>query len=191
VRSRIVHGAVVVAMAAAGPALLLAAGTPADVEEVSNAPGATRTVTDFNPTGVAAERRARAAQRSSRAKSRRVAARKRRAALQRREAALQRERAARRTTTRPPATGPQHRPSADNLNWAALAQCESGGNPRAIGGGGAYRGLYQFMMSTWQSVGGVGDPINASAGEQTYRAQLLYRRSGAGQWPRCGSRLFT
>jgi hypothetical protein len=188
VRSRIIQGAVVVAVAAAGPALL-AAGTPADVEEVSNAPAATRTVTDFNPTRVAAERRARAAQRSSRAKARRVATRKRRLALQRRRAALQRERAARRT--RPPVTGPQHQPSADNLNWAALADCESSGNPRAIGGGGAYRGLYQFMMSTWHSVGGVGDPINASAGEQTYRAQLLYRRSGAGQWPRCGRRLFT
>lgn len=190
-RSRIIQGAVVVAVAAAGPALL-AAGNPADVEEVSNAPVATRTVTDFNPSGVAAERRIRALHRASRAKSRRVAAAKRRAVLKRRQEALQRERAAaaRRTTTRP-ATGTQHRPAADNLNWAALAECESGGNPQAIGGGGAYRGLYQFMMSTWQSVGGVGDPIDASAGEQTYRAQILYRRSGAGQWPRCGSRLFS
>jgi len=190
VRSRIIQGTVVVAMAAAGP-VLLAASNPADVGEVNSAPVASRTVADFNPTGVAAERRTRALHRSSRAKSRRVAAARRRAALQRREAALRRERAARRTTTRPPVTGPQRQPSADGLNWSALAQCESGGNPRAIGGGGAYRGLYQFMLSTWRSVGGVGDPINASRGEQTYRAQLLYRRSGAGQWGACGRRLFT
>jgi hypothetical protein len=47
------------------------------------------------------------------------------------------------------------------------------------------------MASTWHSVGGSGLPIDASASEQTYRAQLLYKRSGAGQWPVCGSRLFS
>ena len=39
------------------------------------------------------------------------------------------------------------------------------------------------------SVGGSGDPAKASAQEQTYRAQLLYKRSGAGQWPHCGKNL--
>ena len=80
---------------------------------------------------------------------------------------------------------------ADSLNWPALANCESGGNPRAVSSSGTYRGLYQFSLTTWRSVGGVGDPIDNSAGEQTYRAKLLYNRSGAGQWPHCGSRLFT
>lgn len=79
----------------------------------------------------------------------------------------------------------------DSLNWPALARCESGGNPRAVSPGGTYRGLYQFSMSTWRSVGGVGDPIDNSAGEQTYRAKVLYKRSGAGQWPHCGKYLFT
>jgi resuscitation-promoting factor RpfB len=79
---------------------------------------------------------------------------------------------------------------ADSLNWPALARCESGGNPRAVSSTGKYRGLYQFSMSTWQSVGGVGDPIDASPDEQTYRAKLLYNRSGAGQWPHCGKYLF-
>jgi hypothetical protein len=46
-------------------------------------------------------------------------------------------------------------------------------------------------MSTWRAVGGVGDPIDASRSEQTYRAQVLYRRASAGQWPHCGSRLFS
>ena len=78
------------------------------------------------------------------------------------------------------------RRTVDDLNWYALAQCESGNNPRAIGGGGAYRGLYQFRISTWQSVGGSGDPINASREEQTYRAKLLYLRSGRSPWPYCG-----
>lgn len=79
----------------------------------------------------------------------------------------------------------------DSLNWPALARCESGGNPRAVSSSGTYRGLYQFSMSTWRSVGGVGDPIDSSAGEQTYRAKLLYKRSGAGQWPHCGKYLFS
>jgi uncharacterized protein YabE (DUF348 family) len=79
-------------------------------------------------------------------------------------------------------------PTADGLNWAALAACESGGNPRAVNPAGYY-GLYQFSLSTWASVGGSGNPIDASPGEQLSRAQTLYARSGAGQWG-CGSHLF-
>jgi uncharacterized protein YabE (DUF348 family) len=78
---------------------------------------------------------------------------------------------------------------ADGLNWAALARCESGGNPGAVSAGGTYRGLYQFSMSTWRSVGGAGDPANAAAGEQTYRAKVLYARSGRAPWPICGRNL--
>jgi uncharacterized protein YabE (DUF348 family) len=91
------------------------------------------------------------------------------------------------TTPRPfsaPATG------AEGLNWAALAGCESGGNPRAVNPAGYY-GLYQFALSTWYSVGGTGNPVDASPSEQTYRAQVLYQRSGAGQWPVCGPLLFS
>ena len=79
---------------------------------------------------------------------------------------------------------------AADLNWAALAQCESGGNPRAVNPAGYY-GLYQFALSTWYSVGGTGNPIDASADEQTYRAQVLYSRSGASPWPVCGPLLFS
>jgi uncharacterized protein YabE (DUF348 family) len=85
---------------------------------------------------------------------------------------------------------PGNKPSADGLNWAALAACESGGRPNAVSGSGKYRGMYQFSQGTWNAVGGSGDPAAASADEQTYRAQLLYQRSGAGQWPHCGPRLF-
>ena len=79
-------------------------------------------------------------------------------------------------------------PTADGLNWAALANCESTNNPRAVGSGGHY-GLYQFSLSTWASVGGSGNPIDASPAEQTARAQMLYNRAGASQWG-CGSNLF-
>ena len=33
--------------------------------------------------------------------------------------------------------------------------------------------------------------LNASLAEQTARAQALYDRSGAGQWPVCGKNLFS
>ncbi|MDT0275726.1 ubiquitin-like domain-containing protein [Blastococcus goldschmidtiae] len=84
---------------------------------------------------------------------------------------------------------PTNRPSADGLNWAALAKCESGGRPDAVSSTGKYRGMYQFSQATWNAVGGTGDPAAASVDEQTYRAQLLYNRSGAGQWPHCGKNL--
>ena len=77
-------------------------------------------------------------------------------------------------------------PSSGGLNWAALAKCESGGNPRSVDSSGTYYGLYQFSISTWQAVGGSGKPSDASAAEQTQRAQILYNRSGRGQWPVCG-----
>jgi resuscitation-promoting factor RpfB len=86
--------------------------------------------------------------------------------------------------------GTKPRPSSA-LNWAALAACESGGRPNAVSGTGKYRGMYQFSYGTWAGVGGSGDPAAASAAEQTARAQALYERSGAGQWPHCGSRLFS
>jgi soluble lytic murein transglycosylase-like protein len=70
---------------------------------------------------------------------------------------------------------------------AAIAACESGGNPRAVGGGGAYRGKYQFDYQTWASVGGSGDPAAASEAEQDQRAAALYARSGSAPWPTCGS----
>jgi uncharacterized protein YabE (DUF348 family) len=74
---------------------------------------------------------------------------------------------------------------ADGLNWGALANCESGGNPRAVNPAGYY-GLYQFDLGTWRSVGGSGLPTSASAGEQTFRAKLLYKQRGRSPWPVCG-----
>ena len=68
----------------------------------------------------------------------------------------------------------------------AIAACESGGDPTAIGGGGLYRGKYQFSYETWASVGGSGDPAAAPEAEQDARAAALLARDGAGHWPVCG-----
>ncbi|WP_329482506.1 transglycosylase family protein [Kribbella sp. NBC_01484] len=69
--------------------------------------------------------------------------------------------------------------------WAKVANCESGGNPRAVNSAGYY-GLFQFDMQTWRSVGGSGSPTKASAGEQLTRAKKLYAQRGASPWPVCG-----
>lgn len=81
--------------------------------------------------------------------------------------------------------------SAASLNWAALARCESGGRVDAVSANGLYYGLYQFSLGTWAAMGGSGLPSQASAAEQTARAQALFTRSGAGQWPVCGKYLFS
>ncbi|OKL50297.1 resuscitation-promoting factor [Boudabousia marimammalium] len=73
--------------------------------------------------------------------------------------------------------------------WAALAKCESGGNPRAVSRNGRYHGLYQFSVSTWRSVGGSGLPSQASPAEQLQRAKILQARSGWGQWPACSRKI--
>jgi resuscitation-promoting factor RpfB len=80
-------------------------------------------------------------------------------------------------------------PSSGGLNWAALAQCESGGNPKAYNASGPYYGLYQFDVQTWQANGGSGIPSDASPAEQTRVAQNLYNARGASPWPVCGKYL--
>jgi murein DD-endopeptidase MepM/ murein hydrolase activator NlpD len=69
--------------------------------------------------------------------------------------------------------------------WRKVAQCESGGNPRAVNPAGYY-GLFQFDLQTWRSVGGSGNPAKASAAEQLMRAKKLYAQRGASPWPVCG-----
>ena len=71
-------------------------------------------------------------------------------------------------------------------NFHALAMCETHARPRAVNPSGKYRGMYQFDLGTWHGVGGVGDPIDATPAEQTYRAQLLYDNRGRAPWPYCG-----
>jgi hypothetical protein len=68
---------------------------------------------------------------------------------------------------------------------AAIARCESGGNPATNTGNGFY-GKYQFTLSTWASVGGSGNPAAAPEAEQDRRAAILYSQQGASPWPVCG-----
>jgi hypothetical protein len=67
---------------------------------------------------------------------------------------------------------------------------ESGGNYRIVSPGGTYRGAYQFLPSTWNSVArsagrpdlvGV-DPATAVPHDQDFLALWLYRHAGAGPW---------
>lgn len=68
----------------------------------------------------------------------------------------------------------------------SIAACESGGDPTIVSSDGSYRGKYQFSFSTWETVGGTGDPAEAPEAEQDYRAALLYSQSGSSPWPVCG-----
>jgi hypothetical protein len=92
------------------------------------------------------------------------------------------------TETLPPGTDPSQ--------WAALRDCESGGDYSITNPSGKYRGAYQFDRSTWDSVAGrhasalVGiDPAAASPAEQDAMAMALYSERGAGPWPHCGRHL--
>lgn len=67
----------------------------------------------------------------------------------------------------------------------SIAQCESGGNPRAISADGLYRGKYQFDRQTWAGYGSAGDPARASEAEQDRRALKLYKARGTSPWPNC------
>ncbi|MDX6235939.1 MAG: hypothetical protein QOG10_754, partial [Kribbellaceae bacterium] len=69
--------------------------------------------------------------------------------------------------------------------WSKVANCESSGNPRAVNPSG-HQGLFQFDLATWRSVGGHGQPINASPAEQLKRAKMLYASRGSQPWPDCG-----
>jgi hypothetical protein len=77
----------------------------------------------------------------------------------------------------------------DELNWRAVANCESHGNPRSSNSKYGYYGMYQFSLTAWKTAGGTGNPMDASAAEQTMRAKRLYNIRGRGAWPVCG-RLF-
>lgn len=80
--------------------------------------------------------------------------------------------------------------------WAALRDCESGGDYTITNPSGKYRGAYQFNQSTWNSVAerhapdlvGV-DPATAAPADQDAMAMALYSERGAQPWPSCGRHL--
>jgi uncharacterized protein YabE (DUF348 family) len=72
------------------------------------------------------------------------------------------------------------------VNWDGLAMCESTHNPKAINAnpsaGLPTYGMFQFDLPTWASVGGSGNPIDASPQEQLMRAKLLFQSRGLEPW---------
>jgi hypothetical protein len=73
--------------------------------------------------------------------------------------------------------------------WAhRTSRCESGENPRAIGGNGQYRGAFQFTRPTWKSApkSPGGDPIRYAWKTQAVVAVLLKHHEGTRPWPVCG-----
>jgi hypothetical protein len=72
--------------------------------------------------------------------------------------------------------------------WARLRRCESGGRYDRNSGNGFY-GAYQFLPSTWRSLGLPGMPHRAAPEVQDAAARKLQARSGWGQWPVCSRRI--
>lgn len=67
----------------------------------------------------------------------------------------------------------------------AIQACESSGDEDAVGPvteAGGHFGLYQFDLPTWRSVGGHGNPVDATAAEQTDRAGTLLAQRGTQPW---------
>ncbi len=72
--------------------------------------------------------------------------------------------------------------------FAALRQCESGGN-YADDTGNGYYGAYQFSLSTWEGLGYSGLPSQAPPAVQDQAAERLQAQDGWGQWPACAAEL--
>lgn len=73
-------------------------------------------------------------------------------------------------------------PTGDDV-LACIRRIESGGDYRAVSPSGRYRGAYQFDQRTFESVGGRGDPAEASPAEQDAAATTLLSRRGLQPWP--------
>jgi hypothetical protein len=79
--------------------------------------------------------------------------------------------------------------SRHNKHWAnKTAECESGKDPNAMGGGGQYRGAFQFMKSSWKNAPKTpgGDPIDFGYKTQAVVAVALKKHMGTKPWPVCG-----
>lgn len=59
---------------------------------------------------------------------------------------------------------------------------ESGGNPRAVNASSGAGGLYQFLPSTWASLGYSGAPQDASVATQNAAFAKLYATAGTSPW---------
>lgn len=69
--------------------------------------------------------------------------------------------------------------------WDCIRQRESGGDYSLRDG--SHYGAYQFDTQTWASVGGSGNPADASPAEQDARAQTLQSQRGWQPWTTAGA----
>ena len=65
---------------------------------------------------------------------------------------------------------------------SCVIQAESGGNPSAVNPSSGAGGLYQFLPSTWQSLGYSGLPQDASVATQNAAFAKEYAQSGGSAW---------
>ena len=91
-------------------------------------------------------------------------------------------------TPTPEPTTPPVDPNNDAI-WDQISSCEAGNNWATDTGNGYYGGL-QFSQSAWESVGGTGNPAQASREEQIMRGKMLRDRRGSfSAWGACAARL--
>lgn len=82
------------------------------------------------------------------------------------------------------------------VSWEKLkvmAQCESGMRANAIGGGGRYGGMYQYVASTWvatrNAMGLDSNPdLRFNAEEAIRTTAWKIAHGGLGAWPVCGKK---
>ena len=89
-------------------------------------------------------------------------------------------------------TAPRRPPAAASADASTDAStgtrwpvCESGNNPRAVGGGGSYFGLYQFTVGTWHSVGRQRQAHGRVAGRADQAGQAPLSAPGSRRRGRC------
>jgi LysM repeat protein len=84
----------------------------------------------------------------------------------------------------PPAPAPapaSYVPSGGGFQ-SCVIQRESGGNPGAVNPSSGAGGLYQFLPSTWSSLGYSGSPQDAPVSVQNQAFARLYAQDGTSPW---------
>lgn len=79
-------------------------------------------------------------------------------------------------------------PLITEIRWEMLADCESERQWNLATGNGFFGGL-QFTQESWNGVGGVGSPADATREEQIMRAGFLFDLQGWEAWPSCSRQL--
>jgi hypothetical protein len=84
--------------------------------------------------------------------------------------------------TQPASTATASYSGASGSFQACVIARESGGNARAVNPASGAGGLYQFLPSTWQSLGYSGLPQDAPVSVQNAAFQQAYAQSGTSPW---------